>query len=211
MPFKKGQRVYVYTNEGEVVCDTEALTPTAGGDVLIGYELRGRDCAYRPHTVTVAADAINWNALYFDGAAKQKPRYDLSDFDYVMDNKVLVDNLSRNSTGFVFENVLIQNERARGILVKAVDAKIDHCTFRNIAGTGVKISNEVIWGESTVAKNTSITGCLFDHVGYDGRNYTATYNAPISVYNEIGGNAFNENGLLCSDIRIDKCKFTNNF
>lgn len=99
---------------------------------------------------------------------------------------------------------------ARGILVKAVDARIDHCTFRNIACTGVKISNEVIWGESTVAKNTSITGCLFDHVGYDRRDYQATYNAPISVYNEIGGEAFNEKGMLCKDIRVDKCKFTNN-
>jgi hypothetical protein len=210
MPFKKGHRVYVYTNEGETVCDTEALTPTAGGDELVSYELRGRDCAYRPHTVTVAADAINWDALYFDGAAKQKPRYDLSDCDYVMDNKVLVDNLSRNSTGFVFENVLIQNERARGILVKAVDAKIANCTFRNVAQTGVKISNEIIWGESTVAKNISITGCLFEHVGYDRRDYKATYNAPVSVYNEIGGSAFNEKGMLCSGIKIDKCKFTGN-
>ena len=155
----------------------------------------------------VDADSVNWDALYDkDG----KPRYDLSDNHYRSENKVFVDNLSQNSAGFVFDNVLIQYVRSRGVLIKTVDATVKHCTFRDIASTAIKLSSELTWGESTVPRDATIYKCLFDHVGYDTHDFDEKVNAAISIFNEIGADKFNENGMCCKNVTIDGCKFTNN-
>jgi hypothetical protein len=158
----------------------------------------------------VKSSDINWDALYSDGAGKSQPRYNLSDNSYKMDNKVFVDNMSQNSAGGIFDNVLVRNTRSRGFLIKNDGAVIKNCTFQNIAQTAVKLSNEIIWGESSVPRNTQILNCLFDHVGYDNKNYDVYYNAPIAVKIEVNGDEFNENGMCCNNIIIDGCKFTNN-
>jgi hypothetical protein len=209
-PFQKGQRVYIYTNEGEIVCDTAALTSASQTGTLQSCVVEGRNCAYQCYVVTVSSDAINWDALYLDGEGQTQPRYDLSDNHFDAKEKVYVDNLSQNSAGFVFDNVLFQRIRSRGILIKTVDAQIKYCTFRDIAATGVKLSSELTWGESTVPRDALIYKCLFDHVGYDRHDFDETVNAPISIYNEIGADKFNENGMCCKNVVIDGCKFVNN-
>jgi hypothetical protein len=209
-PFKMGDKIYVYTNEGEIVCDTTVLSATQKNLSEQTCTVEGRQCTYSTYVVTVRTQDINWNALYSDGAGKTQSRYDLSDNDYNPTNKVFVDNMSQNSSGGIFDNVLVRNTRSRGFLIKNDGAVIKNCTFQNIAQTAVKLSNEIIWGESSVPRNTQILNCLFDHVGYDNKNYDVYYNAPIAVKIEVNGDEFNENGMCCNNIIIDGCKFTNN-
>jgi hypothetical protein len=206
-PFQVGETVYVYTNEGEIVCETAVKEVGSKSGAATTFQLYGRTCAYYTYSVKVDTDAINWSALYNeDGTA----RYDLSDNDCSAKNKVLVDNLSHNSANAVFDNVLVRYVRSRGFLIKTTGVTIKHCTFRDIAGTAIKFSSELTWGESTVPKDALVYKCLFDHVGYDEHNYNNKVNAGISIHNEVGGDKFNANGMNCKNIVIDGCKFTNN-
>lgn len=74
--------------------------------------------------------------------------------------------MSMSSNGFLFENTMIRNIRSRGLLIKASNAKIDHCTFNNVGMGGVAILYEIYWGESGVTENLDVTNNLFDHTGY---------------------------------------------
>ncbi len=140
--------------------------------------------------------------------------YDLTDNDYRMDHKILFDNLSMNSIGFTFDNVLIQEKVARGILCKTHDATIKNCTFRSIYSTGVLLSVETTWGESTVPRNIVVQNCLFDDTGrgYDTEN-NRTYSC-IAIQGLGAGGTENDivvspDTLPCRDIRIIGNKFIN--
>lgn len=138
--------------------------------------------------------------------------YDLTDNEYKMDNKILLDNLSANSIGFTFDNVMVRNSTARGVLCKTHDATIKNCTFRSNSSTGILLSVETTWGESTVPRNVTVIGCLFDDTGRNqGRETNTTYSC-IAIQG-LGANsttiAVSDNTLPCSDIRIIGNKFIN--
>ena len=118
--FVVGDRVYVYTAAGQLVCDTEALSATVSAGTAINVNT---NVVYEKYTVKVATEDVNFSAL---------TGYDLSDDDHVDANKVLVDNMSKASNGFIFDNVMVRNIRSRGLLIKASDAKIVNCSFYNI-------------------------------------------------------------------------------
>ena len=197
--FEKGNHIFaVSASTGKILCDTTCLDNAQQG-IELKFTIDEREYSTFVYKVLVATKDVDFSAV--EGI-------DLSDNHYKMDNKILVDNISKNSAGFSFDNTLIANKRARGILVKTRDASIKNCTFRNIAGTGILMSIESIWGESTFAKNVNIEKCLFDHVGYINRSYTVGTHSPICI-SGIGEDIANIN-LACSDIRIDGCKFVNN-
>ena len=152
---------------------------------------------------TVPTDKVNFDAI--DG-------FDLLDNEEKMDQKVIIDNLSRNSAGFTFDNVMVRNTGARGILAKTSNVTIKNCTFRNLSSSGILLSVETSWGESTVPRNITIESCLFDnttHMQYYKNN--ATY-APIVIQGlgELSSKAtVSEETLPCNNITINGCKFTN--
>ena len=155
------------------------------------------------YKVTVKTDLVNFEA--FEG-------YDVTDNDYFMNQKILVDNISMNSAGFVFDNVMIRNTRCRGILVKTVDATIKNCTFRNLGLTGVLLSVETVWGESTVPKNTVIQNCLFDNTGCCWGTSNNFKIAPIAIegLGDLSGMVtVSEDTLPCRNITIVGNKFMN--
>lgn len=154
--------------------------------------------------ITVKTSDVNFKA--FEG-------YDLDDNEFRMDNKILIDNLSANSIGFTFDNVLIQNKNARGILGKTHDIVIKNCTFRGFSSTAVLLSVETSWGESTVPRNVVVQGCLFDDTG---RNYGTESNTTYScvAIQGLGANKssqleLSEETLPCRDIQIIGNKFIN--
>ena len=155
------------------------------------------------YEVKVKTEDVDFDA--FEG-------YDFTDNEYEMDHKILFDNLSANSVGFTFDNVLVRNSTARGILCKTLDATIKNCTFRSNASTGILLSVETTWGESTVPKNILITACLFDDTGrsFD-REMNPTYSC-IAIQG-LGANStstvVSENTLPCKDIKIIGNKFIN--
>ncbi|MBQ8350927.1 MAG: right-handed parallel beta-helix repeat-containing protein [Clostridia bacterium] len=194
-PFTKGDRVYIYTSAGQLVCDTPALTDTTSGDnITIDWTTEdgvGKGCTTGSapiRYVTVATSAVNFAAL--NG-------YDLSANSWKKDNKVLIDNMSMASNGFLFDNTLVRNIRSRGLLIKASDATIKNCSLINIGMGAVAIHYEILWGESGVTENLNVQNNLIQHTGYF-KNQDIY--SPVSIYG-LGTKA-DEDYLLYKNINI---------
>ena len=200
--FSKGDRVFAYNSNGQRVCDTPALTdatPVLENVVTVSDDRMTRDIKFRHYDVKIATEAINFSCL--EG-------YDLSDDHYRMDNKVLVDNLSRNSVGYIYDNVTVRNTRSRGILFKTMNITAQNCTFKNLAHTGCLLSVEYVWGESTVGCNATIRKCVFDNVGFINNYDFYLPLAPISI---VGfSKTVSEDTLLYKNILIEGNRFKNN-
>jgi len=171
-------------------------TQTTGARAIITYttQIKG---------VTVRTEDVNFDA--FEG-------YELADNNYFMEEKILFDNHSLNSAGFVFDNTMVRHTRSRGILVKTIDATIKNCTFRDHGMTAILLSVETTWGESTVPSNITVQGCLFDNtgclLGYE-NNLTQ---APIAIQGlgDLSGTVeISEDTLPCRNINIIGNKFVN--
>ncbi len=205
----EGENIYIYTSKGELFCDTKALsdmvTTNTSTSISYSYTYGGQSktltYTLEIYEVKVNADECNFDAL--NG-------YDLTNNDYQMTQKVLVDNISRNSKGGHFDNVLIQNIRSRGFLVKSTDITIEHCTFRNVAMTGVLMSIEPIWGESTVARNIVVKKTLFDSTGFRGDNFDSSpLYAPISISSLATYGNHSVDALRAENIVIEGNEFRN--
>lgn len=222
--FRKGDKIFVYASNGKILCDTVALSDATRGDQ---YQMGTYNYTYNGqptqivyscylYSVTVSSDSIEW-VIDEDGnetdEAVALEGYNLMDNSYKMDHKVLVDNITLNSCGFEFDNILVQHTRSRGILVKTRDAVVKNCTFRDLAMTGVLLSVETTWGESSVPQNVLIQGCLFDATsGSFGSENTMKY-APIAIegLGELSDKVVvSENTLPCKNITIIGNKFVNN-
>ncbi len=187
-PFTKGQRVYVYTSSGQLVCDTAALTDTKDEGVRIAQEY---GTEYKLYSVKVDVNAVNFKALEGYDLSKNTPEDGPGE-------KVMVDNMSRASNGFVFDNTVVRNIRSRGLLVKASEARIENCTLENIGMSCIAILYEIFWGESGVTENTLIKNNLFDHTGFFENE---KFYAPISIRGL--GSSVDEDYLLYKNIRIE--------
>ncbi len=200
--FSKGDRVFMYNSNGQRVCDTPALSDASLAEettITVSDGSMTRDVKIKVYEMKVATDALNLACL--EG-------YDLSDDHYRMDNKVLVDNLSRNSVGYTYDNVTIRNTRSRGILFKTMNVTAQNCTFKNLAHTGCLLSVEYVWGESTVGCNAVIRNCIFDNLGYI-NNYD--YYLPLSPISIVGfSKTVSEDTLLYKNILIEGNRFKNN-
>lgn len=194
--FRKDDKIYVYTSNGELLCDTYCLTASKDEDDYAEiYDYDGIRYFIFVKSVKVPTAAVNFEVL--EG-------YDLSDNHYDMKNKVLVDNISYVSEGFVIDNLVVRNSTSRGVLIKTINATVKNSTFRNVAGTGNLLSVETSWGESTVSRNIVISGVLFDNTGFD---TSEDIKAPISISSlATYGNATVDT-LRSSNILITGCEF----
>ena len=204
--FQKGERVYIYTYDGQLVCDTPALTDmTAWNSVTSNCEGVTPKQVAR-YKITVAADAINYKAL--EG-------YDLTDDSYLPDEKVLVDNLSYASYGFIFDNCLIQNGEKSGMRVKASGGTVQNCTFRNLAKTATAMVYEIYWGESGIAHSYTFKNNAVENIGYAKYNATPLdedslqYRYTAICIIGLGGSVVDEEHMLFKDILIENNVFSN--
>lgn len=203
-PFEKGDRIHIYGPDGAVFCDTAVLSSSVECE-KIDYNIpeATRTFTATVYKVTVKTDELNFEAIC---NSVGDIKYDLSDNHYSMANKVMVDNLSRNSGYFTFDNVVIQNIRSCAIRLKTIGAQINNCTFRNI-GMGVLMYVETEWGESTVAMDNTINACLFDHTGYLFGDHLERIQAPVSIVSL--STVASEETLPVKNITVDGCKFIN--
>ncbi len=194
----KGDTVFAYNTKGALVCETEALSDSAELEP-VEFEIEGRKFNARRYEIKVASGDVDFAAL---------KGFDLSDNHYSMDNKILIDNLSRNSVGYTFDNVTIRNTRSRGILFKTRNVTALSCTFKNLAHTGLLLSIEPVWGESTVGCDATVKNCIIDHVGFI-NNYN--YYLPLTPISIMGfGETVSKNTLLYKNILIEGNRFKNN-
>ena len=202
-PFREGDRIRIYTSKGVLVCDTRALSDSeiVGDHEFTITNTKGEPKIYQSkyRAVKVETAAVNFAAL--EG-------YDLSDDHYEMTNKVLVDNLSRNSCDFTFDNVTVQNTRSRGMLMKSTGVTAKNCTFKNLAHTGLYLSTEKEWGESTVCSDITIQNCIVDHTGFINNYDWLPFLAPVSI---VGPSSeVTRETLLCRNIVVEGNRFLNN-
>ena len=203
--FRVGDRVYIYTAGGQLVCDGPALTATTSYDKIMTTHPTIPSKEIVRYAVTVKAEDFNEDAL--EG-------YALNDDNHEATHKVLVDNMSLNSNGFYFDNMVVRNVRSRGLLLKASDGTVKNCTFQNIAKVAVAIIYEIYWGESGVSKNIVVEKNLIDHTSYspsapaiesDSDSYKY---CPITIMGR-GGSSLSDDHLLYDNIVIDGNKLIN--
>ena len=182
--------------------DSPTFNPSNG---QLSFDVNYNGTPYTYNTVvyefTIPSENVNWDAV---------DKYNLSSNEYAMKDKILVDNLSANSGYFTFDNVLIQNARARGVVCKTVNATVKNCTFRNLAAAGVLMSIETTWGESTVAQDVTVEGCLFENTGYYFNTQSDMKRASLSIQGlgELSSNVtVSEDTLPCRNITIKNNKF----
>ncbi len=204
--FSIGDKIRVYTAQGALLCETTVISDAVLVESMSPITIEGTTVTTNVYKVNVSASAINKETLELINTS-----YDLNDNSSSLTNRVLVDNLSRNSSGFTFDNVLIRNTRSRGILVKTTDVTIKNCTFQNLAHTGLVICAEPSWGESTAATNTLVSKCVFDNTGAVCDYVNDTEFVPIMIGEDgVGGVKVGDKTLAYRNITIDGCKFINN-
>ena len=181
--FRVGDRVFIYSSEGRLLCDTEALSGTspAGSET---NEYGGRDMLY---TVKIAAGEFKTDALEGIDLSSASP--------YV--KKICVDNMSRTSNGFYIDNTVVQNIRSRGLLIKGSNGTIKNCSIISVGMGGIAIRYELDWGESGISENLKLLNNYIENGGHYGN---ADKNTPISIYG-LGARASDEY-LLYSNIEI---------
>ena len=150
--FDKGDRVYIYTSSGKLVCDTAALCDYREA----GTYTNTYGAVTRTFEVEVKAEDIDLSTC---------AEYDLES-DVPTVPKILVDNMSQASNGFIFDNMLIRNVRSRGLLIKASDGLIRNCSFYKIGGGAIALRYEIQWGESGVSENVKIERNYCEETGY---------------------------------------------
>jgi hypothetical protein len=204
--FTTGDKIFIYTPSGEVVCETKVYGKSKPGEVVTQSmkNVHGsvKEGSFQTYYVTVDSADINFAAL--EG-------YDLSDNTHYNTNKVIVDNLGKVCAGYTFDNVLIQNAPVRGVLIKAPDVTVTHCTFRNLGAAGIYMRTDSTFGEGTIARRAQILNCLFDNVGCANMEYTEIEYSPISIWSKAQGTSnVVDKSFTLGDITISGCKFINN-
>ena len=203
--FREGDRVFVYTSAGQLVCDATALSATRACGTTTSTHSGVKTQDIKLYAVTVDTSLVNEAPL---------ANYNLSDDRHTEEQKVLVDNMSRATNGFLFENTLVQNVRSRGLLIKSSNGTVKNCTFRNIAKVAVAMIYEIFWGESGVSENLLVEKNLIDHTSYghdapaidsDSRSYKYV---PIAVMG-LGGKSLDPDFLLYKNITIKDNKLIN--
>ena len=207
--FKAGHRAYIYNPYGRMICDTTVLSDMVVDEKVIDIDLTydgvRKHVIRDSYSITVKTSDVDFEALIDYKTGKQ---FDLADNGLEMTNRVTVDNLSFNSSGYTLDNMMVFNNRTRGFLIKSTEVNIKHCTIRNVSGSALLLRSETEWAESTIARNINIQQCLFDNVGY---MFNATHNperAHIRI--ESTSTVASEGTLPIDNIVIDRCKFTNN-
>ena len=208
-PFNAGNRAYIYNPYGKTVCDTPVLENAIVGkdeiDIDLTYDGVRKHITRDSFTIAVKTCDVDFDALIDYKTGKE---FDLTDNGIEMTNRVTVDNLSFNCSGYTIDNMLVLNNRTRGFLIKSTEVDIKHCTMRNVSGSGLLLRSETEWAESTIARNINIQQCLFDNIGY---MFTATHNPErANIRIESTSTVASEDTLPIDNIVIDRCKFTNN-
>ncbi len=173
---------------------------------------------------------VTWNttvkSVKIDAKYVNESLLDEIDLQNNMDDpakRVTLDNISKNSSGVYFDNVLIRDNKSRAILAKVKDAAIKHCTFRNITLQALVFGAEEEWGESTVSRNVLVENNIFDncgatseyskktHTGYDFQpNMTAIDIRGVgAVKEEINSAVAPHADMLASNFVIRNNKFIN--
>ncbi len=98
---------------------------------------------------------------------------------------VVLQNLSAQSSGFFVYNCVVERIRSRGLLIKACDGIIEHCTIKDTRMAGILIAPESAdWPEFGFTSNVTVRNNKLLGTGY--ANPDAKLYAPIAVCGDLG-------------------------
>ncbi len=84
-----------------------------------------------------------------------------------MTNRVILQNLDRQSNDFAIRNCVVERIRSRGLLIKGTDGIIEHCTIRDVRMAGILVKPESHeWPEFGFAQNLVIRNNHIIGTGY---------------------------------------------
>lgn len=215
--FGEGNKIFVYTHHGHIICDTVTLgrfspaenDPAGAVDPADTVYTDGQKTCYVYPTVfkvDVATHTVNWDEII--DAETGKLKYNIADNSYTPENIVYVDNITQAAGGYTVDNMVVRDSHSRGFLIKSRDIEIKHCTFNRVSCPGILMRPEMHWGESSFACNVSIKQCLFDAVGFIHNGITNPEQACIRIQGT--SDIASEQTLPIRNISITGCKFTNN-
>ena len=186
--FANGNRIFAYAANGRVLCDTNVISDAEKLEdkrliLETDYELNGeaKHMTWYSSVYSVKVKTADLNLLALEGINPELA-------DYKMDNKVIVDNISRNSADFIFDNCMVRHNRGR-FVIKTHNATIKNCTFKDTSYAGIVMSCECTWGESSVPRNITVTQCLFDGASRTANQEKNTKYAAIAVEGLGSGDA----------------------
>lgn len=182
--FRVGDRVYIYTSEGKLLCDTPALTATKKTKTVTN-EYGGSDVHYE---ITVAAGTFDMSGIEGVDFASANPQV----------KKVCVDNMSRTSNGFFIDNTVVRHIRSRGLLLKGSDGTVQYSSIVNVGMGGIAIRYELEWGESGPSENLVVKN---NHIKNSGMYGNVDKNTCISICG-LGSRAEDEY-LLYNNILLE--------
>lgn len=204
-PFKKGDRVYIYTAGGQKICNTPVL---ADGEPYA--PARSTFAGVKEQDITrfalrVKAEEVNLAPL---------ASYDLTDDDPRESGKVLVDNFDAASYAFLFDNTVIRNGSVQAFRIRSSCGTVRNCTVENLAKSAVCIVLDLWWGESGVVEDFVFERNLIGRTGYC-RHRAPTIEDPTNEIKYLPitimgmpSEELDEEHLLLKNIRIEGNKFT---
>ncbi len=105
--------------------------------------------------------SVNIEAKYVNESLIDKYDFCFNGID--LDKRVILDNMSKNCMGIVFDNVYAHDLRSRALLAKTKNVTVKHSTFKNLYMQALVFGSEAEWSESTIARNVLIEHCIFDN------------------------------------------------
>jgi len=118
-----------------------------------------------------------------------------------MTDRVILQNLDRQSNDFAIRNCVVERIRSRGLLIKGTDGTIEHCTIRDVRMSGILVKPESHeWPEFGFAQNLVIRN---NHI--IGTGYAAPTNGLYAAINVSGDTSQSDdpNYQLHRDIVIE--------
>ena len=209
--FACGDRIFAYASSGRVLCDTTVISDAEQLEekrllLETDYDYKGETKHMRWYSriMAVKVKTADLDLSAIEGISPEKA-------DYTMDNKVIVDNISRNSANFVFDNCMVRYNRGR-FVIKTHFGTIKNCTFKDTSYAGIVMSCECTWGESSVPRHITVTKCLFDGASRTENKEKDTKYAAVAVEG-LGGKdikvSVSEDTLPAKDISVTDNVFRN--
>ncbi|MBR4866217.1 MAG: right-handed parallel beta-helix repeat-containing protein [Clostridia bacterium] len=112
--------------------------------------------------------------LLYDGTAVSETRLEKDETwvkvqgRLIPEGDAVIQNASANGYGFAFENCVFQNNRSRGLLIKACGGVIRHCTLNDNGMSAILVKAEIEdgWGECGFTEDLLVENNLITRSGY---------------------------------------------
>lgn len=214
---------------GQTAANTNTIKVAArsgssiGTDVRVGDTIQitssdGTGLTQAVVTAIAADNSLNWSNVrsqFYPQLNTNAGSYNQG-FELTLDRTVdveaggLVANPDRTGSGFSITDSLVENHRARGMLIKASNGEIRNNTVDGSTIGGIVVVPEpLVWLESDFADSVEITGNTVRDTGKGFPNANAEQVGAITVAGPVDWNGYDHTNILIDNNTIDLAVGTN--